>query len=246
MPFWLSVLALAAIGASQRWAVGSLHSLIFRLARRRDRAQVVLWIVLLPGVILHEASHWIAAKLLRVPCGKIRLFALGKGLGSSLRLGYMEVAKVDPLRNALVALAPSVAGLAAVYFIASSLALLPDAFNLPALTTKLWSVSARPWGWWDLGALYVLFAISSTAAPSQADLVSSRWLLVGALAVLVLMDALGWAGALPLGLDRALEALAFTAVACALVSVGVNLAVGLLAGAIDVTAALLLPRRAKG
>jgi hypothetical protein len=245
MPVWVSVIAVTAVGASQRWAVVALHSLLLRLSGQRRRAQVLLWIMLFPGVVLHEGSHWVVAKLLGVPCGKIRLFALGKGGGSSVRLGYLEVARVDPLRNALVALAPPVVGLAAVYLVASMVGLLPGALNLPNLIAELWSVLLKPWGWKDVGALYLIFAISAAAVPSQSDLSPSRWVVIVAVSVVAAAEALGWMRALPLGLGGTIYLLAFRVATCAMVCVLVNVVVGLAAGTLDVIATLLLPRRVR-
>lgn len=243
MPIWWLMMALASVGASQRWAVVALHSLFFRLLRNRKRSYLLLWLVLLPGVVVHEASHWGAAKLLKVPCGRMQLLGLGKGLGSNLRLGYVEVARVDPIRNALVALAPPVVGVWAIYFVTSGLGLVPVSFNVAGLMAELWSILARPWGWKEVAALYVVFAISAAVVPSQADLVLSRWAIIAALVMMAMAGALGWMDALPSGLGGVVNLLILRVAACASVMVLVNLSVALVAGSLDVIAALVLPSR---
>jgi hypothetical protein len=96
-----------------------------------------------------------------------------------------------------------------------------------------------------VGALYLIFAISAAAVPSQSDLSPSRWVVIVAVSVVAAAEALGWMRALPLGLGGTIYLLAFRVATCAMVCVLVNVVVGLAAGTLDVIATLLLPRRVR-
>lgn len=59
-----------------------------------------------PGTILHELSHYIACKVLLVPTGRVSLFNPKAQEDGSITLGSVEHARVDPLRNTIVSIAP--------------------------------------------------------------------------------------------------------------------------------------------
>lgn len=65
-------------------------------------------IVFLPGTIIHEFAHAIMAKALFVHVGKMEL--MPELHGSSLKLGSVEVGKVDFIRNFLIGIAPFFVG----------------------------------------------------------------------------------------------------------------------------------------
>ncbi len=245
MPLLLPLLAVVAMGVSQRWAVYGLHSVALRILRNRRWAHFWLWMLLFPGLVLHEVGHWLAAKLLGVPCGRMSLFALGKGYGSSLRLGYMEVGRVDPVRNALVAMAPLAMGLLVLAIVSAKLDLLPTSLIPAALFAQLWSVAARPWQPLDFLGLYLIFAISVGSMPSQADLTPARWLLVGTVALAVVADVLGWTHRLPTPLEQGLAQVAGRVAAAALTAALLNVAVATAVGIVDAVIGLVLPRRVR-
>jgi hypothetical protein len=66
------------------------------------------YLIDMPGTVLHEISHYIACKILFVPTGRVVLFHPEEGEDGSITFGYVEHAESDPLRGALVAVAPAI------------------------------------------------------------------------------------------------------------------------------------------
>jgi hypothetical protein len=145
---------------------------IFLLLTRRPAVALGLFSLLFfPGVLLHEVSHFLTAKLLRVRTG--RFSVMPKVLSDGrLRMGYVETAPSDTLRDALIGAAPLVTGSLLIAYLGAY------RLGLSALATlalqENWEVF---WAW--LGALpnqpdfwlwfYLAFTISSTMLPSASD-----------------------------------------------------------------------------
>ena len=78
-----------------------------------------------PGVLLHELSHFVMARLLRVRTGRFSLLPSLMEDGK-LRLGFVETDETDLLREALIGTAPLITGGAAVAYLGiSRLGLVP-------------------------------------------------------------------------------------------------------------------------
>lgn len=170
------LLCLAALLPVQRWAQERLQTVLRILTGDRRRALWVYAGLHLPGVVLHEASHWTAAWLLGV---RPRAFSLRPVLRAdgTYRLGYVSTAAVDPLRAAMIGAAPLVAG--TIVLLGLSL----FALQLPALAQA--AVAGDPAGLarWvaasvgtpaSAAVLYLLVVVSNTMAPSAPDRVA--WL----------------------------------------------------------------------
>lgn len=93
----------------QRALHHELQVVLVLLIRRVDIALVVFSLLFLPGVLLHEVSHFIAAKLLRVPTRGFSLVPRRLDDGRLL-MGYVETAPTDFIRDALIGAAPFLAG----------------------------------------------------------------------------------------------------------------------------------------
>ena len=71
-----------------------------------NRSKFLTYLLVAPGTALHELSHWIMCIVLRVPTDLPVLFRPEKHEDGSMTLGYVQHAKADPFRGALVAIAP--------------------------------------------------------------------------------------------------------------------------------------------
>jgi hypothetical protein len=71
-------------------------------------------ILVLPGTILHELSHWLTAELLGVRTGAITILPSLSGQTKEEQLGSVATAKTDPLRGFLIGIAPLLTGLLAL------------------------------------------------------------------------------------------------------------------------------------
>lgn len=146
-------------------------------------AMWILALVMLPGTVIHEISHFVAATFLFVKVDKISFWPQKTDKG--IVLGHILPAKKpDPFRDALIGVAPLIGG-SAVLVIIVALGFrfpMPTYFlGAPHLATELSTLrthidlhSGR-----DLVVLWLLFSIGNALFPSKAD--TRAWLLVGVL-----------------------------------------------------------------
>ena len=197
---WL-LAALAMLVILQRTLHREIQAFFLILTRRPGLTQAIFALTFLPGVFLHESSHFITAKLLGVQTGKFSLIPQAQPNGK-LRLGYVETASGGFIRDALIGAAPLVTGSLFVAFVAISRLNLLPLWELIRLTdwNGFWAgLSEVPkaadfWLWF-----YLLFTVSSTMMPSASD--RHAWLPLGLL-VVVLVGAAILAGAGPWMLEN--------------------------------------------
>ncbi len=186
------------------WFILMLLPLVFlqRLLHREIQAVLILLtrnvqltiglfsFLFLPGVFLHELSHFLMAKVLRVRTGKISLIPRTLPDGR-LQMGYVETVSTDIVRDSFIGLAPLIAG---TLFLAYA-----GIYQLQIQT--LWNVLQNgqiELFWMGLGLLpkaqdfylwfYLTFAISSTMMPSESD--RHAWLPLGLWAAALLALAI--------------------------------------------------------
>jgi hypothetical protein len=160
------------------------------LTRKPGLTQTIFAIIFFPGVLLHELSHFIIAKVLGVQTGNFSLVPQAQPNGR-LRLGYVETASGGFVRDALIGAAPLVTGCLFVAYASISL------LHLPPLWDQL---RAADWSGFWAGLLevpkntdfwlwfYLTFTISSTMMPSASD--RHAWLPLGLLAAGLIVVAL--------------------------------------------------------
>ena len=170
----------------QRWISRHTQIIFLLLTRHAGMAMLLNQLVFLPGVLMHELSHWVFARVLGVRTMGFSVWPNRQPDGS-LRLGYVHTEKVDFLREALVGAAPLLAGCAAVAAI--GLRVLELDHLAVAFARRDWTgASSRLLHVLQSADLliwvYVLFALSNTMMPSASD--RRAWPLVG-----VLLLALG-------------------------------------------------------
>jgi hypothetical protein len=190
MPFVWVAITLPALLLMQRWIHRHLHGLAFLLTGNQNWAVILYAIVLFPGVLLHELSHWIAATILRVRTGSFSILPK-TGPDGVIQLGYVEYYKtrsVGPIRESLIGSAPLISGTAVVLLIAfrifdvNGLAEAIQTSEVNRLANALAALFATD----DfLVWLYLLFAVSNAMMPSASD--RRAW---PAFAVIMLLFAL--------------------------------------------------------
>jgi len=135
---------------------------------------VTIWLfslLFLPGILLHESSHYITAKVLGVRTGRFSLLprALPEG---RLQLGSVEVARTDIVRDSIIGVAPLLVGglfiaFAAIYrmHLLTVWGFLRD--GQAALFSQGLTLLPRYSDFWLW--LYLVFVVSSTMMPSESD-----------------------------------------------------------------------------
>lgn len=196
IPFLWVMLAFIILVLMQRWIHTHLHGLSLLLTGKPERAVILYAVVLLPGVLLHEISHWLMANLLGVRTGALSLVPRRRADGS-VQLGYVEYYKgrtLDPLRESAIGAAPLLTGTAVILLIALrifSVTSLGTAVRSGDLDTLYLALSELFQTNYILLWVYLLFAIGNGMLPSASD--RKAWpaflLVIGIVAlVLYLLD----------------------------------------------------------
>jgi hypothetical protein len=166
------------------------QGLLLVLTRRPALAVGGFAVLFFPGVLLHELSHLVTARLLGVRTGRISL--LPRPIeGGRLRLGYVETAPTNLLFDALIGAAPLITGGLFVGYAASMHLGLPPLGDLlsQGKSELFWqAVSLLPqlpdfWLWF-----YLAVTVSSTMFPSRSD--QRGWLPVAGVAGMLVAIAL--------------------------------------------------------
>ncbi len=193
---WVA-LTLPALLLVQRWIHRHLRGVTLLLAGNEQAAVTIYALILFPGVLLHELSHWLCAKLLGVRTAGLSLRPTVHENGS-LQLGYVEYfrdRRLDPVRESLIGAAPLIAGVALITLIGYQI------FDLNQLATTLGnSAEGRLTLVWrhilqtqDVFLwLYVLFAVSNAMLPSPSDRRAWPGFLLVAGGVTAVLYLFGW------------------------------------------------------
>lgn len=190
--FLIAVIGLAVL---QRRLHFEIQALLFLLTKRIDLSMTIFAILFLPGVLIHELSHYGMARLLNVPVGKLSLIPQPLPDGR-MRLGYVETQSTDFIRDALIGAAPLIVGSFVVAY--AGLINLQFTFFWAEFTMSDLSLAISDlsgifnqqdfWIWF-----YIIFVVSSTMFPSTTD--RRGWapilLTLGVLVSLILISGLG-------------------------------------------------------
>lgn len=192
--FTLNLLPLVYL---QRFLHRELQIIIYLITRNKPLTIALFSLLFLPGVMLHEASHYLTAKILGVRTGRFTVIPQAVKDGG-LVLGSVEVEKTDILRDSLIGLAPIVAGTLFIAYAAVAQLRLDALWHVLAngqLNLFFMGLGLLPnvpdfYLWF-----YLTFAVSSTMLPSESD--RHAWLPLGLwfgtlLAVAIIAGAGSW------------------------------------------------------
>jgi hypothetical protein len=225
-PLVWSLVLLTAVWLTGRKLSSYFLGVVYLLTRSRNAALGLYVILLLPGTVVHELSHWLMAKLVGVRTGRIAVFP-SRGRHGNDSLGFVTVRGGALWQHTLIGLAPLLVGSLLTFWLTTAL------FDVPALQ-QAWL--ARRWA--DIGVvliaglrrpdawpgLYLLFALSHAMFLSAPDRAPVQRMLVYLAAVLTVLYALGWMPTIPPEWTTALQG-AFAAFAAGLtVTFGLHLA----------------------
>lgn len=114
--------------------------------------------IFLPGIIIHELSHFLAASLLFVPTGEIEF--MPKVEGQSIKLGSVAIGRSDPIRRFLIGVAPVILGILVISVVLS----FTKTYTSPLFLNFL--------------LFYTLFVIGNTMFSSKKDMEGALVLLI--------------------------------------------------------------------
>lgn len=198
MPDWLIPWIIIAVVIwplvkVEEWIHWHIQGLGLLITDNRQAATLIYYLVLLPGVVLHEVSQWVLAQVLRVKVKKFQLWPDTQG--KRIRLGLVEIdKKTDDYRATAVGMVPLVSGVTALVLIGQARFDVHTLFaglgtgDLPTAMAAIRTFTSAPdfWIW-----VYLAFAIANAMLPEEHDRVN-WWLFIvpmaGISAVLLLLD----------------------------------------------------------
>jgi hypothetical protein len=190
---WIPLLGLAVTLAvlllTERWIHRHLQGTMLLLTGDREIAVMLYALPLMPGILLHEFSHALVAKLLGARVGRVSIRP--QLADERIQLGFVPVEETDVVRASLIGLAPLLNGSAVILligYLAFDIDAMQQAFieaDWSSLVANFSEMLKAPdiWLW-----LYLIFAISNTMLPSQSD--RESWTPI--ILFLVLAVALAW------------------------------------------------------
>ncbi len=165
--FLLSLLLLAWMS---RQLSLQIQLLLHLITRNGELTIILLFLLLLPGIVIHEAAHWVAAYVLGLKPSKFRVWP--KKQRQHIGMGSVNIRGGQVWQESIVGMAPLIVGSSLLALIAEYVF---DArqFSL-ALGEQRWLASVytlqqallKPDGFlWG----YLLFAIANAMMPSASD-----------------------------------------------------------------------------
>ena len=238
------ITALILLMLVQRWIHQHLHGVAYLFTGQPDMALLLYALPLLPGVALHEIAHAAMATLLGVKTAQLTIVPQRQSDGH-VRLGSVQVERVDVVRSSLIGVAPLLAGSIAIVLIIRfvfGISTLDEAVqrgDLGNLLASLGGVLRVPDAWlW----LYLLFAIANAMLPSPSD--RETWLPVALYSLLLFTcaGALGWTEAVA-GVSAVVEQVLRWLAAAFTITVLIDLPFALLLLIVEAMSSRMLGRR---
>ncbi len=156
----------------ERWIHRHLYGVGWLLTQDKERATVLYYLILFPGVFLHEFTQWLVAGALKLKLGRVRVWPRPQADGV-LRLDFVRLSRrTGRAARAVVELAPFIAGIGLVLFISrsvfdvASLSAALSTGELPIIQAELGRLFGTPdfWLW-----LYLLFAVGNAMLPTLSE-----------------------------------------------------------------------------
>jgi hypothetical protein len=177
--FLLFFLLLVPLVILQRLLHREIQAVLLIITRNPQLTIGLFSVMFFPGVLLHELSHFLMAKLLRVRTGNFSLLPTTMSDGR-LQMGYVETEPTDVLRDSLIGFAPLIAGSLFIAYAGLNRmgfhtlldVLRNDQIELFWAGLKLLPRVPDFYLWF-----YFAFAVSSTMLPSESD--RHAWLQLG-------------------------------------------------------------------
>lgn len=156
-----------------RMVTRGLSYLFYRITRSEKVMIYLMAILFFPGTFIHELAHAVTAMLLFVQVSHMEF--VPKMIGSGVKMGSVQIAHTDPIRRALIGMAPFFWGSALILGILYAFQTLGGINNIGI----------------TLLTGYVLFEISNTMFSSRKDMEGTLELFIAILAISVIAYLIG-------------------------------------------------------
>lgn len=181
MLFFLGIIAveLIALYILSRRLTQNLFIAVYLLTKSRPVAVGALSLIFFPGTVVHELAHLFTAEILGVRTSGLTLVPEGIDQ-KEVRTGSVAIAQSDPIRRAIIGIAPIFVGLGALGTLSYFLPALWYQATQDAATGTLFTGYAV---YTVILMVYALFAVSNTMFSSPEDL-EGFWPVVGVLTLI--------------------------------------------------------------
>ncbi len=109
---WFFPIELAFLFFLSRVLTKSISEFFLGFTKNRKTTIRLLSFLFLPGVIVHELSHFFTASILFVPVGEIEF--MPKVSEDKAKLGSVTIGKTDPIRRVIIGASPFIVGLSLI------------------------------------------------------------------------------------------------------------------------------------
>ena len=176
---WLALAAvLVPLAYAERWIHSHLFGVGWLLTNEPRSATVLYYLILLPGVFLHEFVQWLVAGALNVETERVMAWPEAQEDGT-LRLDFVNPKGAGRIKTAIIGAVPLIVGLVVIGYISTRILDL-DAFLVALQSADITVIgpAAR-----DLAStadfylwLYLMFAIANAMMPTPEE--RSGWWIV--------------------------------------------------------------------
>ena len=170
----------------EKWIHAHLYGVGWLLTNNKKSATALYYVLLFPGVFVHEFTQYLVAGALNVRIKRVIAWPEAQDDGT-LRLNFVQIKQANRLEAAIIGAAPLFTGLGLVWVISNHILNLDNVLsalatgNINVLGPALRQLVSKPdfYLW-----LYLMFAISNAMLPTPAD--REGWpLVIGLFAVAI-------------------------------------------------------------
>ncbi len=189
---WITIaLVIMPLRSTERWIHKHVQGLGLLLTNNPQAAVLIYYLVLFPGVFLHEVSQWLLAKVMGVKVKEFKLWPDTQKGAKLIRLGLVEIdPDTDMYRTTAVSIIPLVTGIAMLALIGTTrfdTAPLLAAFatgDLPTIAAGIKAFTAAPdFFLW----VYLIFAFANAMLPEPHDEINWWLIIVPAVGITVFL-----------------------------------------------------------
>ncbi len=227
------------------WISVHLQGIAYLLTRSHQVATFFMFLVLAPGIFVHELSHWLAARLLGARTSGFRVWPKRTGK-KKIQLGSVQVRGAGRLSMAIIGIAPFLVGTLA-------LVLLGGWLQGSATGMADWRAWFSREGWARVAAFfqqgdwpwrfYAMWVIANAMMPSAADREPVRPIAIGLGLLAAAAYVVGLVPAIPEQIYDALISLLDVLAGAFLLAVLGDLVVAILLGGVEYGIGSLLGAR---